>query len=137
VFVGGNSQGGTVALHVGSRVASRAKGPHGALGGVLALRSVLLDITPTAQLPRGLPFFLFIAAEDTIYIDGLTGPAYERLDDAGCAVERFTEPGMEHEDENVVEHAAAAWFLAARLGAPQLPLKEVLRVTRGDLKGMW
>ena len=105
IGLGGNSQGGTVALHA----ALTYPRP---LGAVTCGCTVLLDVTqlPAAQ-PITLPVFVFTAEHDQEYLPSLQRACYDRLRTAGYTVTSHVEPGLDHYTTSIAEnHHHAAWM---------------------------
>jgi len=104
VIVGGNSQGGTTAAHLALTLGEE-------LGGLIFLRSVLMDVTPVRAERAALPVFVFHAPLDTEYCPALQRRGAQRLTDAGYAVTWHTEKDCDHYMYSRAElYWAAAWI---------------------------
>ena len=111
IAIGGNSQGGTVALHA-------ALSYPRPLGAVLLGCTVLMRMTrlPAVQ-PRSLPVFVFTVEKDQEYVPQLQKRCYDRLRAVGYAVVSHVEPGQDHYNTSIAElHHTAAWLSGALHG---------------------
>ena len=117
VAIGGNSQGGTVALHA---ALSHPRGLELACvvcGSTVLLRETEL-VAPVPADPS--PVFVFSAERDAEYLPALQRLAFGRLARAGVRVTSHVEPGLDHYSESVAElHHLSAWLLLALFHEPR------------------
>jgi predicted esterase len=113
IALGGNSQGGTVALHAGLTYPTE-------LGALLCGCTTLLDLTPVPQRKTpALPIFIFTAELDQEYTPPFQRRCFQRLRDAGFRVISHVEPGLDHYTTSTAElHHHAAWLSLALHGQP-------------------
>lgn len=110
VVLGGNSQGGTVALHA---ALTHPRG--GELGGLFCGCTLLMRQTPVDAARHALPVYVFTAEKDEEFPPAFQRRCYERLREAGFAVRSHIEPGLSHYVDSTAElHHAASW-VAERL----------------------
>lgn len=113
LVLGGNSQGGTVALH-----AAMAWGSP--LGALLCSRTCFMDnVTTVSRDPavQSTPIFVFAAADDDIYILPLVRRCFGLLEAAGYRVTWHVEKGLAHHDDSRNElRFAAKWISTSCLG---------------------
>lgn len=96
IILVGSSQGGALALNI-------ALTYNEILGGVICLRSCLLNYTPVKIEMNELPIYLFVAEKDNIYSSKLTGKAFKRLTDKNYKVIMHIEKNLNHTDNNINE----------------------------------
>lgn len=123
IVIGGNSQGGTVALHAALSYPLP-------LGAVLCGCTMLLDLTPLPGMqPTTIPILIFTAEKDQEYIPPLQRRSFNRLRSVGFSVGSHVEPGLDHYTTSIAElHHMAAWISGTLNGKP-------LGVTYRDVPG--
>lgn len=105
VALGGNSQGGTVALH-----AALTHPLGGDLGVVAVGCCVVLDATPVPANWRR-RVYVFSAERDVEYLPAFQRVTYGRLARAGAEITSHVEPGLDHYTCSVAEiDHTAAWI---------------------------
>ena len=123
VALGGNSQGGTVALHAAMTY------PGGAVGALVCGCTILMDQTPIDETKAALPIFVFVAEKDEEYPPKFQQQCYQRLSDAGFLLISHVEAGLSHYANSTAElHHTAAWLASALH-------EKVVEVTFRDVPG--
>ncbi|EOD40985.1 hypothetical protein EMIHUDRAFT_222007 [Emiliania huxleyi CCMP1516] len=130
VAIGGNSQGGTVAIHAALTYPKP-------LAALFSLCSILLDVTPAPPaLADRLPVYVFTAEFDQEYAPRFQHKCFKRLADVGFRLFSHVEPGaalsthlsagpprLDHYTTSTAElHHAAAWASLALHGRPLPPV---------------
>mmetsp|Transcript_14293 Transcript_14293/g.47695 ORF Transcript_14293/g.47695 Transcript_14293/m.47695 type:complete len:285 (+) Transcript_14293:96-950(+) len=117
VAIGGNSQGGTVAIHAALTYPKP-------LAALFSLCSILLDVTPAPPALAGrLPVYVFTAEFDQEYAPRFQHKCFKRLADVGFRLFSHVEPGLDHYTTSTAElHHAAAWTSLALHGRPLPPV---------------
>ena len=119
VALGGNSQGGTVALHA---ALTHARGLD--LACLVLGCTLLLDATPAPREPPEdpPPLFIFSAERDMEYLPAFQRLAFGRLAAVGFDVESHVEPGLDHYSVSRAELLhTAAWLRRALFGDAVVP----------------
>ena len=119
VALGGNSQGGTVALHA---ALTHARGLD--LACLVLGCTLLLDATPAPREPPEdpPPLFIFSAERDMEYLPAFQRLAFGRLAAVGFDVESHVEPGLDHYSVSRAElFHTAAWLRRALFGDAVVP----------------
>ena len=114
VALGGNSQGGTVALHA---ALTHARGLD--LACLVLGCTLLLDATPAPREPPEdpPPLFIFSAERDMEYLPAFQRLAFGRLAAVGFDVASHVEPGLDHYSVSRAELLhTAAWLRRALFG---------------------
>ena len=117
VIIGGNSQGGTVAMHA---ALSYPK----SLRAIIGLSTILMDITsvPPVAEPRS-PVFVFTAEHDQEYLPKFQQRCFQRLAAAGHSVTSHVEAGQDHYSWSEAQlHHAARW-IAQVVHGQSLPVR--------------
>lgn len=105
VAIGGNSQGGTVALHAAMTY------PKGPVGALICGCTILMDQTPVDTSKAVMPVFIFVAEKDEEYAPLFQKKCFQRLRDAGFPITSHVEAGLSHYTESIAElHHTAVWL---------------------------
>ena len=94
IFLLGSSQGGTVAIHV-------ALNNHFTLGGVILLRSLLLNYT-TVSFKNKMTIYLFCAGKDSVYIPKLYNRSFRRLKKK-LRIVKYVDKNLDHFTKSINE----------------------------------
>lgn len=89
IIIGGSSQGGTVAFHAALTYPE-------ILGGVISLRSILLDNTVVKPTNNKLNFFIFCAEKDNVYIPKLYNRSFSRLENSNYQIIKHIQKDLDH-----------------------------------------
>eukprot|EP00929_Paragymnodinium_shiwhaense_P027624 TRINITY_DN16179_c0_g1_i1.p1 TRINITY_DN16179_c0_g1~~TRINITY_DN16179_c0_g1_i1.p1 ORF type:complete len:306 (-),score=46.47 TRINITY_DN16179_c0_g1_i1:362-1207(-) len=131
VIIGGNSAGGTLAIHV----ALNRSEP---LGGLFCLRTCPMRLTlgpadcvPLEGEPDGscikdgltdMPIFVYAAGKDDTYVPDLQKRNFAFLEDAGFSISHEVNPEGLHEDDDPLENAVvASWIVNVFFDASTRP----------------